>query len=443
MEINDNSGIRWEKLEELLKLSSLPPESMGELTEEEKNALLFLRRTRILIQQPDADRNFPVDEGWVKVQDHIDATGATGAMGAAAPQQAVPVRRIPRFRRILYAAAVLFPVMLAGLYWWGRQHEPFQGNHTGSAASDAVADLPPSHSVQLILAGGRRVELDSIQTLKEQNGATIRAGKGIVSYESAAGGVDAGAGAGKKTTSVGGPLSQVVFYNTLEVPRGNQSRLILPDGTKVWINAGSRLTYPTVFTGNTRELTMEGEAFFEVSKDEAHPFIVHAKDMAVKVLGTAFNINTYDPVLLTTLTEGKVNVSEAEQKEHTDNRQQGTKGGETAVVLDPGDQALFETGKKAIHKKSNVDIYLFTSWKDGIILYEEASFQKIAEQLGRQYDYNLVFDDPELANLHFTVNMKAPDKLQHVLNNIISTIEGVGFETTGREVRFFKVKQGK
>ncbi|MHA4809361.1 FecR family protein [Flavitalea flava] len=409
MEINDNSGIRWDKLEELLKKSSLPPESTGDLSEEEKNALLFLRRTRILLQQPDADREFPVDAGWSKVKDHIDA---------GIPQRAMPVRRIQRF---LYAAAILLPVMLAGLYWWGRQHESIQGNHTGSTASGAVADLPPSHGVQLILAGGRRVGLDTAQTLKEQDGATIRAGKGIVSYESAV----AGADAGEKRTAGDEPSSPVVFFNTLEVPRGNQSRLILPDGTKVWINAGSRLTYPTVFTGSTRELTMEGEAFFEVSKDEAHPFIVHAKDMSVKVLGTAFDINTYDPVLLTTLTEGKVNVSEAE----------------TAVILEPGEQALFETGKKTSLKKNKVDTYLFTSWKDGIIFLEDASFQKIATQLGRQYDYNLVFDDPELADLHFTVNMKAPEKLQEVLHTITSTIEGVGFETTGREVRFFKINR--
>lgn len=422
MEKNESNEMRWDKVERLLDSPSLSLESLGELTAEEREYVLALRRARGLLgAEEDAEREFPLEEARMKLREHMAAAVARGRDLGAAVSEGADSRRVApvrRFRYFLYAASILLPVLLAGVYWWGRQHKAVQA--TG-AVPGAVADLPPTRGVQLVLSGGRRVGLGRKQVIKEQDGAIIQADDSVVTYQPSA-------------------ATARLDYNTLEVPRGNQTRLVLPDGTKVWINAASRLTYPTAFTGKTREVTMEGEAFFEVSSDPAHPFVVHAKGMAVKVLGTAFDVNTYDPVLLTTLTEGKVRVA---GDDSAAGRQKSSADEGPGVVLAPGDQALYEQGDNSLHKKSKVDTYLYTSWKDGVIFMKDASLQMIAEQLGRRYDYNLVFDDQDLANLHFRLTLKAPEKLQDVLNYLTSTIDGLSFVTTGREVRFFRKATGK
>lgn len=380
--------------------------------------LLFFRRIRARLHVVDPSTRFPVEEGWQKLKERIvtqqekevysDGAGVEGHLADISSLNG-RIRSLRPYRYV--AAAVVIFIMLSGGYWMirGRDHETTAGK-PASTKTQVAANLPPVRGVQLILAGGQRIAVDKQQSLTEQNGTAIHMNNGVVEYQAA----EATKG-GKANTGLNN--AQEVFLNTLEVPRGNKSRLTLPDGTKVWINAASKLTYPTAFSGPTRELTLEGEAFFEVSKDMEHPFIVHSKGMDIKVLGTAFNVNNYDPVAVTTLVLGKVSVN----------------GQSATVTLEPGEQSRLDRTAGTLGK-AKVNTKIFTAWKDGAIYLDDMSFGKIAEMLSRDYDYVLQFEDPSLQKLHFTIDMASTPDLQSVLDHISSTTEGIHFQTVGRTV---------
>jgi transmembrane sensor len=383
-----------------------------------REMLLFFRRIRTRLHIVDPATRFPVEEGWQSVKEHIgsqqeeevysDGAGVEGHLADISSRNG----RIRSLRSYRYAAAaaVIF-IMLSGGYWLikGSGHDTTIGKSAFSK-SKVAANLPPVRGVQLILAGGQRISVDKQQSLTEQNGTTIHMNNGVVEYLPAEATKDGNGNTGPKN-------AQEIFLNTLEVPRGNKSRLTLPDGTKVWINAASKLTYPTAFSGPDRELTLEGEAFFEVSKDMEHPFIVHTKGMDIKVLGTSFNVNNYDPVAVTTLVQGKVSVN----------------GQSSTVTLEPGEQSRLDRTAGTLGK-AKVNTKTFTAWKDGSIYMDDLSFGKIAEMLSRDYDYVLQFEDPSLQKLHFTIDMASTSDLQSVLDHISSTTEGIHFQTVGRTV---------
>lgn len=381
--------------------------------------LLFFRRIRARLHVDNPSTRFPVEEGWQTLKKRIvakqeeeafsDEAGAEEHLADSSSRK-WRIRSIRPYRYAAAAAAIF--IMLSGGYWLIRHsgHEAANGIESASKTKVA-ANLPPVQGVQLILAGGQRIAVDQQQLIKEANGVAIHTENGTIEYQPAEA-TTAGKG------NVGLKRAQEVLLNTLEVPRGNKSRLTLPDGTKVWINAASKLTYPTAFTGPTRELTLEGEAFFEVNKDMEHPFIVHTKGMDIKVLGTAFNINNYDPVAVTTLVQGRVSVNEQA----------------LSVILEPGEQSLLDKLNGTLGKEK-VNTKPFTAWKDGAIYLDNMSFEKIAEMLSRDYDYNLQFEDPSLQKLHFTIDMASPPDLQTVLDQISSTTQGVRFEIAGRTVK--------
>src|SRR4030095_8358665 len=169
---------------------------------------------------------------------------------------------------------------------------------------------------------------------------------------------------GTKVIKLGGQLTYntegnttEVLYNTITTPRGGQFQLELADGSKVWLNAASSLRYPIAFTGKERTVELTGEGYFEVAHNLAMPFHVKAGEMNVQVLGTHFNINSYEdePVIRTTLIEGTVNVSKKEQ----------------AIKLLPGQQAgLDKAGELSLH--TNINTEEITAWKDGFIHFENA-----------------------------------------------------------------------
>lgn len=173
-------------------------------------------------------------------------------------------------------------------------------------------------------------------------------------------------------------------YNTLTVPRGGEYQLILSDGTKVWLNAESSLHYPIAFS-HMREVTLTGEAYFEVAPNDA-PFIVRTSaDHKVEVLGTKFNISAYrSDRIYTTLAEGKLNVHHAG----------------FSVTLLPNSQAIAgKSGKIAVKA---VDPKLFTSWAQGVFQFRNTELSEIAAQLSRWYDVNISFSDEKLKHKLFT-----------------------------------------
>lgn len=166
--------------------------------------------------------------------------------------------------------------------------------------------------------------------------------------------------------------------NQLEVPKGGQYAVTISDGTKIWLNAGSRIIYPVTFAGRTqREIKLFGEAYFEVAKDRTKPFIVHTKSQRIEVLGTHFNINSYndEPQAVTTLTEGSVRVTE------TFDRKQ-------SFTLRPGEMAS-TSGNQT--KVGNADIESALAWQKGMFYFKNSSIKAIMRQVSRWYDLDVEY----------------------------------------------------
>lgn len=182
-----------------------------------------------------------------------------------------------------------------------------------------------------------------------------------------------------------------VERHTVVVPEGKDMKLILADGTQVWLNANSRLIYPTAFKGKNREVELQGEGYFKVTHDAYHPFIVKAGDMQTSVLGTEFNVNAFDqsnPHV--TLVEGSVKVSSV-LTHKTETQVAG-------IIIVPGEDAVLnEQGKIIV---SHVDTDDVACWKDGIQLFNDASLREIVLQLGSWYNVNVVCHDESLLNTH-------------------------------------------
>lgn len=335
-----------------------------------------------LQEAAEEEQEFPMAEGWERFQRSLPAAERFSDQ---------PVLRRIHYLRWSIAAAVAALLTFTGIRFFQSQRE---------VPAVVKANLPPTSKVRLSLSNGQQVLLaGGEQQLQEAGGTTINASDTMIVYQP---GMAANAGA---------------EMNILEVPRGHQARLVLADGTQVWVNAESRLEYPAVFNGSRREVKITGEAYFEVAQNAKQSFIVKANEMEVKVLGTSFNINTYDYQIHATLSTGKVSATVSN----------------TAVILLPGEQAVYTAAASGITKRK-VDPRVYTAWKDGDIYFEEASLKEIVHSLEREYDYTIHFDDPTLERLHFTLDMRKTGALQDILDNIASTTGKVKFNTVNRTI---------
>lgn len=218
--------------------------------------------------------------------------------------------------------------------------------------------------------------------------------------------------------------SKEVRYNTLIVPRGRKLNLILSDETKVWLNSNTRIRYPTIFDGNTRDIQLiKGEAYFEVTENKQKPFIVTTKDVSVRVLGTSFNITAYEEDRIeTVLVEGSVHM-------YSNNQPYTEK---TATHLLPKQKASYtQSGDHIILE--NVDPYLYTSWKDGVLIFRNESFLSLSKKIERWYDVNISFSGEELKELHFTGVIREGKTIEHILNLVRST-NPINYEINGKDV---------
>ncbi|WP_420603088.1 FecR family protein [Flagellimonas sp.] len=186
------------------------------------------------------------------------------------------------------------------------------------------------------------------------------------------------------------------FYNTLTVPYGKTFELLLSDGTKAHLNAGSSLKYPVQFlNGMERKVFVSGEVFLNVEKDKDHPFVVGADDLNVRVLGTQFNVHVYpeDEVAEVVLVEGAVALYPENEAYHTD----------TSTRLEPGFKASFDkTDKKIETEAVMTDIY--TSWMHGELVFRNMSFNNILKKLERQYNVNIINNNEGLSSEKFNAS---------------------------------------
>jgi len=193
--------------------------------------------------------------------------------------------------------------------------------------------------------------------------------------------------------------------NTLVIPYGNSSDITLADGTRVWLNAGSRLIYPSRFVDKTREVFLTGEAFFEVTNNEEQPFVVKTVDVNIEVLGTRFNVLAYpeDYSVQTVLAEGKVTVKGADAGLFR-----------KAVQLEPGQMAYFnKKSKETIVNKVDVEPYIL--WTQGLFSFSNTDFNRITMKLERYYDINFRYDDPMKGTIQVTGKLDVTQEREEVL----------------------------
>ncbi|HEV2830830.1 MAG TPA: FecR domain-containing protein [Hanamia sp.] len=299
-------------------------------------------------------------------------------------------------RRIAAACIILF---LAGGTW-------FLLNHwQKSPATQAIAvkshpvtsDINPGkNGAILTLSDGSKIVLDSTEgALAWQGNSQVINKEGQLSYA----GRSAGTG---------------VVYNTMTTPNGRQYQLVLSDGTKIWLNAGSSITYPTSFSGDERKVELTGEGYFEVAHKALKPFRVSVNNAVVEVLGTHFNINAYDDEreMRTTLLEGSVRVR---------------KGMSTTLIV-PGQQAMVDNSSDAITVKETIDLDQVIAWKNGLFQFDQADIKTIMKQVARWYDLDVEFDG-EISKRKFLVIINRNSQLSEVLealrsNDIVYKIEG-------------------
>ncbi len=218
-------------------------------------------------------------------------------------------------------------------------------------------------------------------------------------------------------------------YNTLIVPFGHRSELILSDGSHVWLNSGSKLVYAVKFDNNRRDVYLEGEAVFDIVKRENQPFFVSTKDINVKVLGTVFNVSAYldDEYSRAILASGSVEL----------NYPGKTILKKSKTVLIPGEMAVYDAQQKVV-SKSKVDTELYTSWKDGYLYFKHESLENIFKKLERYYNVSIEMVDAQLGSETFSGQLDLRNSPEEVLELIQLTSS---FIIDSEDLHTFNIKK--
>tara|TARA_R110002049_G_scaffold264831_1_gene440970 strand:+ start:3714 stop:4778 length:1065 start_codon:yes stop_codon:yes gene_type:complete len=205
-----------------------------------------------------------------------------------------------------------------------------------------------------------------------------------------------------------------VTYNTLLVPYGKRSMIMLSDGSKVWLNSGSRLVYPVVFNTNKREVYLEGEGIFDVTHDVSHPFVVLSENQEIEVLGTVFNVSSYadDDDNFVVLKSGRVQVAYKEDMVFDKNKQR--------LVIAPGTMANINLKSNKVSSKQ-VNVNQYFSWKEGVLILKNNNLSYIMRRLSRYYNIPIAIEDEALANETFSGYLDLKDNVEEVIQTIKQT----------------------
>ncbi|MDR3712314.1 MAG: DUF4974 domain-containing protein [Puia sp.] len=331
-------------------------------------------------------------------------------------QTPVKLRWLPR-KPLRIAASFAIAASLACLGWLFRhQFSPGKSAITHISASHST-DLPAGgNKAVLTLANGSRIVLDSAN-----NGSLARQGTVQVIK------LDSGQIAYRGSNGIPGDLpaeatNAETLYNSISTPRGGQYKIVLPDGSKVWLNSATTLRYPIAFVPGSRTVELTGgEAYFEIARRAGQPFTVKVAPfkpgraaLAVEVLGTNFDINNYDdePAIRTTLLSGSVRLDNGVQ----------------SVLLHPGQQAQANDNSKLITVNTSVDAAGEVAWKDGLFSFDRVGIEAVMRQLARWYDVEISYEGKIPARQFAgTIPRNAPasDVLKILeLNKVHFTIEG-------------------
>lgn len=213
------------------------------------------------------------------------------------------------------------------------------------------------------------------------------------------------------------------LYNTIEVPNGQRSQVTLYDGTKVWINSGTKFKYPVAFSKDTRDVFIEGEAYFDVAKDKKHPFIVNAGRLKIKVLGTRFNVCAYpeDVNSYATLEEGSINAVNS--------------GNGEQLTLNPGEQITLNSSVNSM-KYQKVNTTLYTSWKENLLRFDNATFKELIIKMERWYGIKITVDPEVDTKERYTMAIKTESLREMLL--LISKTTQIKYEINGNSILIHK-----
>ncbi|MBN9380510.1 MAG: FecR domain-containing protein [Chitinophagaceae bacterium] len=295
--------------------------------------------------------------------------------------------------RIVAAACLLGVIVSGGIYLFDIKKTTEKALQAG-IVNDV---LPGKNGAILTLDNGKQVILDSSGNgvVALQNGARIEQDSGKLTYHK------------DKTTAA-------ISNNTMTTPVGRKYQLTLSDGTQVWLNAASSITFPTTFSGDQRVVSITGEAYFEVARDTKKPFLVNVDNMRVEVLGTNFNINAYsdEDIIKTTLLQGSVKVK---------------KGGNEQLLL-PGQQAQLDKDNK-FRLITDVDMDLEMAWKNDEFYFKYADLRTVMRQLSRWYDLEIIYENGAPLDKHFEGEIPMNTMLSQVLdvlgkNNVHFHLQG-------------------
>ena len=309
-----------------------------------------------------------------------------------------PNRRAWSFSKFAAAAAV---VVIVSVGIW-KISSLYKTNPDIPEFVAGTKDIAPGKiGAMLVLSNGEKIHLSDAPAgvIADQAGISVKkTATGELIYEN------------------NNPTQTGKMLNTLSTARGETYRLSLPDGSKVWLNAASSLTYAAGLLNNgVRKVSLIGEAYFEVYKDKDHPFFVESRGQKVRVLGTHFNINAYpdQDFVKTTLIEGSVNVESA-----------GTK-----AKLQPKQQAVFINGKMSV---GTADVDLALAWKNNEIMFNEESIDNIMKTVERWYDVEVIYTGEKPAQ-RITGGLSKTNNLSKVLQ-IIQSAGGAHFKVAGKKI---------
>lgn len=307
--------------------------------------------------------------------------------------QKVVRKHRPSKSALAYAVAIFIPLILGVSIWIisEREHENLQfSENIGSVSKKAIVTLSDGSSVDLsndeinlVVEDGVVVGKDSSSTLVYNNIETDE-----------------------------------LQYNTISVPYGGEYHLILNDGTQVWLNSGSILKFPVNFIGKKREVSLLGEAYFEVAHNAKKPFVVNASLSSVKVYGTSFNVMSYgdDKLDQITLVEGSV----------------GVNIGSKQIVIKPGQQAEIVHDNSRLTVKE-VDVSYITGWKDGVMKFKDMSLKELSERISRWYDVDFFFANSKVSEFTFSGNFKRGTNFE-LLMEILERTSNIDISVEGRIV---------
>ena len=301
-------------------------------------------------------------------------------------------KRLTRVYRVAVSVVIIFGVAIAFL---------LREEATTVVPVVKVEEITPGRSMaKLTVASGDVYHLDSLHQVDLITSLAENNGKEVVFIDRQ---LEEGA--------------SEIKYNKVEIPRGGEYQIVLGDGTRVYLNAQTELRFPESFASSEQRLVyLSGEAYFEVTKNPYKPFVVQCKDYAVKVLGTSFNVNSYegDETSKTTLATGKVEID-------MDGKQ---------TILNPGQQAIIKNGEVNVKE---VDVEVYTTWMFDNFRFQSESIQEIMTKLSRWYAIDVFYMNESVRNYHFTGYLPRYAKIADVLE-LLSLTTNIKFDVEGKTV---------